>query len=75
MSRQVLGREQVGAGFSQYGKSDCIIDYIVSGFVAAGSVAVATLDGIGNRTDAPVTTTQSPSVVRAESVEYAVIRR
>ena len=75
LSRQVPGREKVGARFKQYGKSDCIIDCIVTELMAEGSVAVTTLNGVGNRTDVPVAVTKSPSVVRAESTEYAAIIR
>ena len=75
LSRQVPGREQVGALFSQYGKSDCIIDCIVTELMAEGSVAVTTLNGVGNRTDVPVAVTKSPSVVSAESIDHTAIIR
>ena len=43
--------------------------------MAEGSLAVTTLNGVGNRTDVPVAVTQSPSVVKAESIECPVIIR
>ena len=52
-----------------------IVDCIVSDFVAAGLVAVATLNRVANRTHVPVTVMQSPSVVKAEFIEYPVIIR
>ena len=38
-------------------------------------MAVTTLNGVGNRTDVPVAVTQSPSVMKAGSLECAVIIR
>lgn len=75
MSRHISAREHVGVGYSQVTKSDSIIDCNLLLSVAEGSVVATTRNGLGSVTGVPETVTQSPSVVNAEVVEYAVMMR